>query len=135
MLADATNAEIARGRFLTDADVQAGENVIVIDELLAEKLFGKEPAVGQLIRIGAVEFTVVGVLSYSHRSHLGDVKRDAFIPVQVSDRDRLQLDEHSGAELDRIWVKVESLDQVPATQEIIRNLLGRRHPGAEFVVQ
>lgn len=135
LLADATNAELARGRFLTDADMQAVADVTVIDESVAETLFGNEPAVGQTLSIGVREFTVVGVLSYSHRYYVGDVKRNAFIPIGVFDLERLQLDGHSGAELDRIWVKVDSLDQVPATQKIIQNLLGQRHPGTNFVVR
>jgi putative ABC transport system permease protein len=135
LLADATKAEVARGRFLTDADVQNNANVVVIGEALAERLFGLERAIDQGVRIGTEEFTVVGVVNRSRKSYLGDVTCDAYIPIGAFDRDRLQLEEYSAAELDRIWVNVDSLVQVPATQEIIRNLLQQRHPEIEFAVR
>ena len=135
LLADATDAKAIRGRLLTEADVRTTAAVVVIDSHVAEQLFPSDSAVGQTIKVGSQDLTVVGVLSYSRRSYMGDVKRDAFIPFGVFDGDRLQLAECSAAELDRIWVEVETLDQVPATQEIIRNLLEQRHPDTECVVR
>ena len=131
ILGDVTKAKVISGRFLTEADGKTAAAVVVIFEHLAEQLFRTGSPVGQSITIGNLDFTVVGVLS-SDRS---GVTCDAIIPIQVFDPDHLQLDETSGTELDRIWIKVNSFDQVPTTKEIISNLLRQRHPDIGFEVQ
>jgi hypothetical protein len=135
LLREATQAAVARGRFLTAKDVLTSAHVIVLDVPLAEKLFPGEQAVGQEIMIGTQSFSVVGVVRSARDSHLDDVPRDAYIPITTFNADQLQLEEPSPAELDRIWVEVDSLDRVEATREIIGNLVRKRHPNTEFSIR
>ena len=58
--------EILAGRFLSEGDVEAARNVIVIDEITAKKLFkGPENAVGERIKVtindNNTNFTIIGV--------------------------------------------------------------------------
>ena len=58
--------EMITGRFLSEGDVEAARNVIVIDEITAKKLFkGPENAVGERIKVTInddnTNFTIIGV--------------------------------------------------------------------------
>ena len=55
--------EVARGRFITDQDVQAARTVVVIGPDLRDKLFPNGGAIGSSLRIRDQSFSVVGVLA------------------------------------------------------------------------
>ena len=135
LLREATKADVARGRFLTAKDVLTSAHVVVLDVPVAEELFPGEQAVGQEIMIGTQPFSVVGVVRSARDSHLEDVPRDAYIPITTFQPDQLQLEEPSKADLDRIWVRVDVLDRVEATREIIENLMRKRHSNTEFSIR
>lgn len=50
------------GRFINDLDVQERRRVVVLGDKVKEFLFGESEAVGKLIYIGQVPFTVIGVM-------------------------------------------------------------------------
>jgi putative ABC transport system permease protein len=52
-----------RGSFFTDADVESSARVIVLGKTVVEKLFPGEDPVGKSMRVGNLQFTVVGVLA------------------------------------------------------------------------
>jgi ABC-type antimicrobial peptide transport system permease subunit len=54
--------EIGEGRFLTWTDVKEHSRVCVMGQLIKERLFGEDDAVGRTILLGDEEFTIVGVL-------------------------------------------------------------------------
>jgi len=51
-----------KGRFINDADVVERRRVVFIGDEIAGELFGDEEAVGKVIKVNDVPFTVVGVL-------------------------------------------------------------------------
>ena len=55
--------EIAKGRFLSEADNSADRRVVVIDQTLAESLFGAGNPLGQQVIIQNVPCRVIGVLA------------------------------------------------------------------------
>jgi len=55
------NFQVASGRFVTPADVAERRRVLVIGATVAERLFGRRPAVGQAVRVDGMPFRVVGV--------------------------------------------------------------------------
>ncbi|MBO7721412.1 MAG: ABC transporter permease [Kiritimatiellae bacterium] len=58
------NWQVAEGRFFTEAEQRGYSRVCVIGATVKAKLFeGEEDPVGQVIRIGAMPFKVVGVLA------------------------------------------------------------------------
>jgi putative ABC transport system permease protein len=53
----------AQGSFFTDADVLSSARVIVLGKTVADKLFPGEDPVGKNLRVGNLQFKVVGVLA------------------------------------------------------------------------
>src|SRR5437588_264004 len=57
------NWPLAAGEFISERDVGSATKVCVIGHTLAVKLFPNAEAVGQLVRVKNIPFTVIGVLS------------------------------------------------------------------------
>jgi putative ABC transport system permease protein len=73
----------AGGRFINDPDMAQRRRVVVLGDAVKELLFGESEAIGRIVMIGEVPFTVVGVMlkktqnsSYNRRD-----KDRAFIPA------------------------------------------------------
>jgi len=111
------------GRFLNDMDEQRRRRVVVLGDGVKKLLFGDEEAVGEQVFIGAVPFTVVGVMrpktqnsSYSSR----DADR-VFIPASTY---RALFGAPFLSNL--IYRPVDPV-QAPAIEREIYELLGRRY--------
>lgn len=73
------------GRFINDPDMQLRRRVVVLGDGVKEMLFGESEAIGRMILIGEIPFTVVGVMmkktqnsSYNRRD-----KDRVFIPAST----------------------------------------------------
>ena len=76
------NREIAAGRFIEDADVDGLARVAVIGLTVVERLFPDTYPVGQNIRIGGVNFRVIGVMAEAGGAGFGGDENDLiFVPV------------------------------------------------------
>ncbi len=60
---DVRHLKLAQGRFLQTDQAGRGANAAVIGAVIRDELFGPEPALGKLIRVGDRRFRVVGVLA------------------------------------------------------------------------
>ena len=60
---DVRTLKLAQGRFLSPGDWRRGAPEAVIGATIRDELFGAEPAVGQLVRIGDRRFRVAGVMA------------------------------------------------------------------------
>ncbi len=80
------NWEIGMGALLRQADVDAGEKVVVLGQTVATNLFGEQAdPVGQTVRIKNIPFTVIGVTKKKGQSAFGSDYDDvAFISVKAS---------------------------------------------------
>jgi predicted permease len=87
--------ELRAGRFFNETDRQGSQPVVVIDETLARRAFGREPAVGKRLWIpdmGAAPVEVVGVVNHVRHWGLADddqaeVRAQFYYPfAQVPDR-------------------------------------------------
>ena len=76
------------GRFLNDRDLAEQRHVAVLGNRLAEKLFGREPAVGRTLVLRGVLFTVVGVLEpkLQDGSYDGRDEDRVCVPATVHER-------------------------------------------------
>ena len=54
---------LAQGRFLTNEDWTRGLPEVVLGATIRNELFGPEPALGRLVRIGGRRFRVIGVFA------------------------------------------------------------------------
>ncbi len=78
--------EMAQGRFFNEYEVQRRRNVIVLGAAPAETLFPNTDPVGKKIRVGAEEFSVLGVLSKRPSLLGGNPDEFAVIPISTYDK-------------------------------------------------
>lgn len=121
------NFELAQGQGLPEEDWNRGSSVAVIGSKIREEMFGSEPAVGQLIRVGDRRLRVVGVLK-SVGQGLG-MNTDELVIVPVS----LAQAMFNSNTLFRILVEAKSREAIPDAKEQVMNLIKQRHRGEEDV--
>jgi len=126
--------QLLAGRFLDPSDIALRQKVAMLDDKLARTLFGSpSAAVGHLMKIRSLEFTVIGVFrertSTFGQSELGD-HGAALIPYSVQ-RYFVEIER-----VDPMYVQVRYAEDVPAvTQEVAEILASRHRPGARYTVQ
>lgn len=52
---------LLRGRLFSPSELRSGSTVVVLEEEMAERLFGQLQPIGAVIRIGGIAFTVIGI--------------------------------------------------------------------------
>ena len=129
------------GRFLTDQDNGRADKVAVLGYDIAADLFGdQEAALGQKIRIGSTQFTIVGVMQKKGAVGGDDYDSRVYIPLlrlyktfayRKFGKDQVYL----------IYVSAEDRGQVSSVMSQVTNLLAERHdvdpsmPGFSLLTQ
>ncbi len=121
------NFELAQGSGLPDEDWSRGSPVAIIGAKIRDELFGNEPAVGKLIRVGDRRLRVVGVLKPVGQG-LG-MNTDELVIVPVS----LAQAMFNSNTLFRILVEAKSREAIPEAKEQVMEILKQRHRGEEDV--
>jgi putative ABC transport system permease protein len=115
--------KIGQGTFFTDQDNVSSNNVAVIGQTVATNLFGAgEPAVGQIIRVRNVPFTVVGVLASKGSGVGGDQDDTILIPFQTG-----QVRLFGGTSINQVVLEVADPTQIADVQTQIEQVLRQRH--------
>ncbi len=146
---DLNHLKMLRGRFLEDRDDNPPDNVCVVAEAAAEKLFGFENPIGQKLQIDRDFYTVVGeterrdpTAAIGGSLDSQDYNMDVYIPLETL-RSRIGdmvLTSRSGSregevvELSQVTVSVSDLDLVDQTADIIRSLIEKYHPNEDVKV-
>ena len=83
-LQDVRDYHVAVGRFLSDEDNDRENKIVVLGYSLAAELFG-EPgnALGQKVKIGSAQFTVVGVMEPKGVVGITDYDQRVYMPLTV----------------------------------------------------
>lgn len=76
------NIQMVKGRYFTNADTKSHRKVVVLEEKLAEELFGRQDPVGQRVTVKNVQLTVIGI-ARSNNSMLNGALATAYIPFTV----------------------------------------------------
>jgi len=129
----------ARGRFLTQDDLESQSRVVVLGDTAARTYFGNEDPMGKTLYIGDVGFTVVGVMKRKEfyfndedRNALEWMNRQTFIPL-TSLYARFTGD--ASQRVNYINVVVDKAENNRKATEEARGILLRRHGGvADFEV-
>jgi putative ABC transport system permease protein len=119
------NYTLTGGRFISDQDVTARENVVVLGYQTGLDLFGSQSPLGKSIRVGGMKFQVVGVIE-----KMGGFAGDSYILMPLT---TMQSKISGGNDIQQIAVKAVSPDQVDAAIAEITSILRARHyvtPGA-----
>lgn len=134
---DIEKREIAHGRFISDADIEAKSAVIVLGTYLVERLFGdREVVVGERIQVAGQVYTVIGQFEHLEamvggRNSLRWQNRKNYIPVTTA------IARYQGTDkVNRIYVKAGVVEELDALQEQLENTLTLTHRGiADFEIQ
>jgi len=121
------NFDVAQGRFISDLDVQRGNQVAILGSDVAERLFRGEDPVGKQIRIRNLGFTVMGVMQ-AKGTFLGTNQDDViFIPITTMSSRVVGRTSPYGVALTFISATANDSDSMKTAQFQIANLLRLRH--------
>ena len=124
---DIRNFKMAQGRFLPEQDWNRGAPVAVIGSTIAQEIFGNEPAVGELIRLGDRRVRVIGVLKSVGQGLGMNTDEVVFVPVSLAQA------MFNTSTLFRVLIEARSRDDIEAVKREASTLLKARHGGEEDV--
>ena len=127
------NLVLLAGRFLDPSDISLREHVVLLTEQLARRMYGsQQAAIGQVIKVYGLQFTVVGTFKEKTESFgLSELARETILmPITV-------LRYFAPVErIDPMYVQVRRSDDVEAVAAEVRRILETRHrPGAGYEVE
>jgi len=119
----ATNTPVENGRSFTQQDVDTSQRVILLGQTAATELFGRPArAVGQTIKLGAVDFAVLGVLASKDSTGFFDPNATVIVPITT-----LRATQAGYGALNQIVVQAADRDRVDTAQAEVTQLLAARH--------
>ncbi len=157
----ASSIEVEIGRFITAIDNDDFAQVCVLGSMTKRNLFAFDNPIGKSIRIGDLEFTVIGIMAdkYIGRGkveglELKNFNEDIYIPLNTAMKKFDRQAPASGIpgmmiinegeqeigvvpELDQLTISVRNLDDVGAVNKLVERILQRRHynvPDYDIVV-
>lgn len=119
--------ELAQGSFLPDEDWSRGSAVAVIGANVRTDLFGTEPAVGRLVRIGGRRLLIIGVLASSGQTLALNTDEIVLVPVAQA------LSMFNSSSLFRIMIEARNRQAIPAAKTQALSILKQRHENEEDV--
>ncbi|MEK9180799.1 MAG: ABC transporter permease, partial [Patescibacteria group bacterium] len=118
---DVDKGTLREGRFYTPAEERGAAHVVILGGNLAKDLFGQDEPLGKLVRVGEINFEVVGV--YNLRGSLSGGEDDTlYMPLSTAQKKLLGIDHLLFA-----IIKVRDINQAQATAEDIRLALRDNH--------
>ena len=117
---------VAQGRFLPDDGSQAA-SVAVLGAKIREELFGAEPAIGQMIRLGDRRFRVAGVLAQSGQGLGMNADEVVVIPVAAA---QAMFNTNT---LFRILVEARNRPAIEEARRQVQEIIRTRHGNEEDV--
>jgi putative ABC transport system permease protein len=124
---DMHHLRLARGSFLPEEDWDIARPVCVLGANVQSELFGRDPAVGELIRLGGYRCRVIGVLGSEGRSLGFDTQEMVIVPVAFAQ----MLYDTSG--LFRIIIEAKDPDSIERLKTHVTATIAERHYGEEDV--
>jgi putative ABC transport system permease protein len=150
-----SSVDVEYGRFINEKDMEGFSQVCVLGAKAKRGLFAFDNPIGRNIRIGDLDFTVIGVMSdkYIGRGKveglvLKNLNEDIYIPLTTAQkkmpREAQQSfggtviiisgyfstsgeKEYNTPELDQLTISVTDLEFVPAVSKLVERILQRRH--------
>jgi len=119
--------ELFQGDNLPDGDWNGGAPVAVIGAAVRDELFGKEPAVGRLVRVGDRRLRVIGVLQPIGQGLGMNTDELVIVPVALAQA------MFNSNTLFRILLEARSREAIPLAKEQAGEIIRQRHHGEEDV--
>lgn len=126
--------EIDEGSFFTESDIANMSNVVVLGDTVVSDYFGKINPVGEIIKIGGKNFTVIGTVKSAGASFGMSPDDAVYIPITTAQNKLYGVDT-----IDNILAKVESEELVDEATEEIKGILRMHHSilpggGDDFII-
>ena len=118
---------MAQGRFLAAGDWRRGASEAVIGAKVRDEIFGSDPALGQLVRIGDRRFRIVGVLAPSGQGLGMNTDELVFVPVSLAQA------MFNSNTLFRILVEATGREAIEAAKTQVAEIIKLRHEGEQDV--
>jgi putative ABC transport system permease protein len=119
----ATNTPVSLGAAFTAQDVTDGTRVALLGQTAASELFGRAAtAVGQTIKLGSVDYVVLGVLASKDTTGFNDPNATVIVPITT-----LRATQAGYGALSQIVVQAADRTRVDAAQAEVTQLLAARH--------
>ena len=116
------------GRMFDPGEIKSSAKVVILGETVAKTLFPDQDPLGQSMRINRVPFTVIGVLEAKGQAGFGGDQDDTvIIPISTAKKRVLGGRKLSGKTVDSIFIKAKNAQVVTRTEELVTDLLRRRH--------
>lgn len=127
------NIVILTGRAFDESDVTLREHVAMLTDKLAIRMFGSlDAAVGQIVKINQLQFTVIGTFREKTSTFGEGEINDETILIPIS---MMQIFV-SIERVDPVYMTVRNAADVPMVTEEVRHILEHRHrAGAKYLVQ
>jgi putative ABC transport system permease protein len=119
--------KLAQGRFLHDEEWSRGSPVVVLGAKLRNELFGAEPAIGRLVRLGDRRFRVIGVLAATGHGLGMATDELAIVPVALAQA------MFNSNTLFRVLIEARSREAIETAKQQATEILKARHEGEEDV--
>ncbi|MEA3375003.1 MAG: ABC transporter permease [Chloroflexota bacterium] len=118
--------QVMIGRFIADEDNERKNEVAVLGYTVAQELFGERSPVGQKLKIGSVNFVVIGVME--KKGVVGNEDYDArvYVPLTVIFK-RYEVRRFGGDTLNTVLVSAESKNVMDEVMDQITVALAREH--------
>jgi putative ABC transport system permease protein len=125
---EAREWNVASGRVLSPEDLAGATKVVLLGQTTAQNLFGDADAIGQIVRIKKVPFTVVGVLERKGQNSWGQDQDDvAVIPLTTAKKKVLGVSQANARSVGAISIKILPNEDMAEAEMQIRDLLRQRH--------
>ena len=118
---------LAQGRFLSTGDWRRGAAEAVIGAKIRDELFGAQPALGQLVRVGDRRMRVVGVMAATGQGLGMNTDELVIVPVALAQA------MFNSNTLFRILVEANSREAIEAARKQVTEIIKQRHDGEEDV--
>ncbi len=117
---------VAEGRFLSEEDNARTNRVAVLGYSVAQELFADQSPVGQKIKIGSTQFTVIGVMKEKGVVGTTDYDGRVYIPITVLFK-KYTSSRLGGDKVRLAYVSAESKDTMDSVMSQLTTLLSQRH--------
>jgi putative ABC transport system permease protein len=119
---------LIEGATFTQQDVDSATKVALLGKTVADNLFGPEDALGKIIRIKKVPFTVLGVLEPKGQSPTGQDQDDLIvIPISTAKKKVLGGAQANANAVANIMIEARDPQAMKDAQNEIEALLRQRH--------
>ena len=119
---DIDGAEVAEGRYFSDAEDRSLAQVVVLGSDVKEKLFGDSDPIDKTVKVRNIRFRVIGVMEERGSIMTFNFDDMIYVPVQTLQKRVMGVDYYVN-----ILAKLYDMDLVDETMEEMREIMRENH--------